>query len=520
MTKVRLLYTLIILLWFSPLHAFDLKELLVKSAGGPQALETLQNLQTWEIHGRATLNGQEAKLVQYFVRPNRQYTALLFAEFSVVQAFDGNVAWQADINGRVSKLEGYAREEVVENIYLESFEFLFADSLERVAAYMGIEEQAEGPMHKVAFFPSGKDTLYAYYDTLTGLRKMTVSFVDQLESFMYVDDYRNVSGLMLPFHTRNEVPGALAVMEFWIDTVLIDSPVDTSIFSRPEEKVSDFSFPADVAEVTLPIEYQDGHIRIPVTINGKKKVWMLLDTGSSSNVFNRSAVADLNLPEVGTMSALGLAGAEEVTLVRTDSIQIGDLTLYNQIGGSLDLSKALLSTAGEEVFGGLLGQDFWSRFTIMVDYARSKITVYNPDSPQPPSGGTVVPFHLTMLIPTVKCTIDGVPGDFIIDIGNPAGVMLNQHFVQQNQLEDKLSLSLYSRQAFGGVGGSITGRVAYSGIFKIGDVELRSLRVFLPDSAAGMMASREIAGNIGNRVLEKFQVLFDYENSRMIFYPY
>ncbi|MEW6412609.1 MAG: retropepsin-like aspartic protease [Candidatus Zixiibacteriota bacterium] len=518
----RLSYTvsaIIVMTALTPLKAVELSELLIQSAGGEAALETLRNLQAWEVHGRAMLNGQQATFVQYFVRPNRQYTELTFPEFSVVQAFDGEVAWQTDLNGRVSELEGYARKEIVENVYLESFEYLFSDSLARIATYIGLEEQGGEVRHKVAFYPLGSDTLYAFFDTLTGLREVVISNADQLQSYTYLDDYRDVSGLMVPHHTWNEVPEALAKMEFWVDTFLINSPVDSSIFSKPEQTVIDFSFPAGVAEVTLPIKYEDGHIRIPVTINGKKKVWMLLDTGSSSNVFNSGAIADLGLPEVGTMSALGLGGAEQVKLVRTDSVQIGELVLYNQIGGSMDLSKAF-SSSGGEVFGGVLGQDFWSRFTILVDYARSKITVYSPGSVNPPSGGISVPFYRTMLIPTVGCSVDGVAGDFIVDIGNPSGVLLNKYFVEQNQLEDKLSLSLYARRAFGGVGGMVTGRNAYTSIFRIGDIELRSLLVFLPDTAVGMMASREIAGNIGNRVLEKFRVLFDYENSRLVFYRY
>jgi len=502
-----------------PANAFDLDSLLIESVGGKIAAEKLRNLKSWEMRGRAKFGGMTGTFERRFVRPDKYYMKITLPKLDLIQAFDGETAWQTDLNGRVSELKGYLRDEMIQDIYMLSFDYMFTDTLEKLATYLGTKEIDGKVYHEVAFFPFGDDTVMSYYDTATGLERYSTTGIDQLASHMYQDDYRSVSGLLIPYHVRNEVPATNFEAEFFTANVELDADIDMTIFAPPENVLSDYLFPPDSDQVTLAVSYKDGHIRIPVVVNGKMKLMMLLDTGASANVLNLTAVTDLNLPKVGTMSALGVGGAEEMILVQTDSIQIGALTLYNQVAAAMDLDIAF-QPIGSERFGGLLGQDFWSRFPILVDYYHSKITVFNPDNFTPPPGGVEVPFHLSMLVPTIRCEVEGAPGDFIVDIGNASGLLLNKHFVDDNNLEETLSLSLYSKRAFGGVGGIVIGRNAYTSVFRMGDVELKSLLVFIPDTAVGMMGSEAMAGNIGNRVLEKFRVLFDYHKCRMIFYRY
>lgn len=503
----------------SSVSAFDLDSLLVESVGGKVGAEKLKSLTSWEMRGRAKFGGMTGTFVRCFVRPDKYYMKITLPELNLEQAFDGETAWQTDLNGRVSELKGYLRDEMIQDIYMLSFDYLFSDSLEKMASYLGIKEINGKVYHEVAFFPFGSDTVLTYYDTATGLESYSVAGIDQLASHMYQGDYRSVSGLLIPYHMRNEVPATNFEAEFFTASVKLDAEIDMTIFAAPENVLSDYLFPPDSDKVTLEVSYYNGHISIPVVVNGQKKLMMFLDTGASSNVLNLSAVSDLELPRVGTMSALGVGGAEEMVLVQTDSIQIGALTLYNQVAAAMDLDAAF-QPSGSGRFGGLLGQDFWSRFPVLVDYYYSKITVFNPDKFTPPPGGVEVPFHLSMLVPTIRGEVEGVEGDFIVDLGNASGLLLNKHFVDDNNLESTLSLSLYSKRAFGGIGGMVIGRNAYTSIFKMGDVELKSLLVFIPDTAVGMMGSEAVAGNIGNRVLEKFRVLFDYHRCRMIFYRY
>jgi hypothetical protein len=54
---------------------------------------------------------------------------------------------------------------------------------------------------------------------------------------------------------------------------------------------------------------------------------------------------------------------------------------------------------------------------------------------------------------------------------------------------------------------------------RIGDIRIDSLRVIIPETSGGLAGSEELAGNIGNRVLENFRLLLDYGSRQVIFYP-
>ncbi|UCG61298.1 MAG: aspartyl protease family protein [Candidatus Zixiibacteriota bacterium] len=498
--------------------AVELQDLLLKSVGGEEALNTLRNLKAVKSTGRLVLNGQEGEFLQYFAPPDKYYMEVNFAAFNLIQAYDGKTAWQKDLNGQVSHLEAYARRELLQMIYFESFGFLFSDSMENEIAFLGTTEIEDMVFHEVAFFPFKTDTLYAYYDTTTSLRAFTLTRIDQLEAITVIQDYRDVSGMMIPFYSMSEIPQAQLVTETFLDTVELNVPLPDGIFSPPDELHRDYLFPAGVTELSVPFKYSYGHIRMPIIINGQKQVWMILDSGASTNIFHSGAVENLFLSVVGSLPAMGMGGYEEVALVQTDSVQIGELSLYGQVAGRMDLGN-LAETRDDTLFGGLLGYDFLSRFPVEVNYAESTITVYNPETFKPDTGGFEIPFHLTIQIPTIEGEINGVSGDFIVDLGNAFGLVIHPHFAQENMLKEKLSDIRELRDAIGGIGGVVKGRSAYAESFRMGEVVLESIRVLLPESNAGMVSSEELAGNIGNMVWENFRVLLDYGRRRLILYP-
>lgn len=502
----------------SPICAFNLDSLLVVSIGGPEAYDRLESLTSSHAEGSVNLNGLQGRFEQYFVPPDRFYVEVSFENFSLVQAYDGQTAWQRDHNGQMSQLQGYEKRELLKNIYFESFSYLFPDRFAGSKEYRGETVKEAQTYHEVAFYPLNTDTVLVYFDHKSGLRKLMVTRLDNFSTVTYVNRYHDVSGILIPFYSKAIAEEAGLFSEFLIDTVELNGPVDISIFSMPLVGAADYHFPPGTHFVEIPFEYHAGHIRLPVTINGNRQVWFILDSGCSANILNGSLVDEMNLRVMGRLPAKGVGGFEDVELVKTDSLSIGELTLYNQVAGCIDLSLLDRDRAESEHVGGLLGYDFLSRFPVMINYKDSMLTVFNPDHFEPTQGGIEVAFHLTMLVPTVRGELNGIPGDFIVDLGNAFGLIIHQRFARVNELEKKLDDIQDSLRAFGGIGGSLSGKTAFAATFKVGDILIQSLRVILPDSSAGLAGSQELAGNIGNLILENFNLLFDYKNSRLIFY--
>ncbi len=499
--------------------AFDLDSLLVESVGGEAAFERLRTVENIHATGEIKLNQQAGRFDMWVAVPNKVYLEVDFGPFSLVQAYDGTTAWQRDHNGSITELTGYEKRELLKQAYFQTYSYLFMERIPGGVTYGGLVELDSAMFHQVLFCPLDGDTVYGYFDMATGLQVRSVSYLDNLETITYSDDYRAVEGVMMSFHSLAMAAGASLSSEFILDRVDFDSDMDRDVFTRPGTAVTDFRFPVGSDSVVVPFAYVAGHIYVPATINGRKKVRLILDSGASANIFHAPALAGLDLPRVGSLPAKGVSGYEEVALVRTDSVAIGTLLLYSQVAGSLDLGGIGQSEVAGEPFGGVLGYDFLSRFPLLVNYETQTLTVYDPNDFVPPEEGVEIPFQLTMQIPTVDAQLVGVPGKFIVDLGNAFGLVVHEDFWKSRHLEEKLDDVQPVAGNIGGVGGGVLSRSAYAASFSLGDIRVSSLRILLLESSEGLSGSGELAGNIGNLFMEQFTVLFDYPGQRIVFYP-
>ncbi len=503
------------LLGASSASGFDLDSLLVKSVGGKAGVERIRKLSTMHAECSVVLNGMSGTADVYLAMPDKMFLELQLGPYKLGQAFDGETAWARDHNGAISEITGYQKQELLTQAWFQSFSFLFDDRLPGGSEYMGEEERDGKLCHKVAFYPFDADTVFGYFDCETGLQITSVSYMDNLETVTTSEDYRTVEGIAMSFYSASTATGAPINTEFTITEVTLDAEFDHTIFSRPSTEVVDFHFPEGQDSVTVAFEYSSGHIYVPVLVNGKTKLRLILDSGASANIFHAPAVESLQLPVVAKLPAKGIGGYEEINLVQTDSLTIGDLKLYSQVAGVMNMPPIGVSPVADEPFGGVLGYDFLSRFPILIDYQAKTLTVYNPDSFVQPMGGHSVSFRLTMQVPTIEAELVGVRGDFIVDLGNAFCLIVHSDFSKNNQLESKLEDVMDVSGAVGGIGGGVKTLSAVAGSFVFGDISLTGVEVVLPDASAGLAGSSALAGNVGNRLLERFRVLFDYRASKL-----
>lgn len=518
MVYIALLSLVYFSISISSAASIDLDSLLVETIGGREAFEKLATVTSYHADGTVIINSQKGHFVMEYAHPDRVYLQVSIGELSLVNAYDGKTAWQRDFNGAISQLGGFEERELVKQAYFQSYSYLYDDRLAGGREYRGVDTIDDRACHVVALFPLYVDTVLVYVDVETGLQFLSVSRLDDLETRSYSEAYRLVGGIMMPFISRAEAVGAPIVSEFLVDTVVLNPPVDSLLFQMPAVGRKDFRFPDSVSRVTIPFEFKAGHIYVKATINGKKKVYLILDSGASANIFQESVLADLNLPVVGSVPARGIGGYREVSLVRTDSISIDQLTLLNQVAGMANLPIAGPGGTDGIPFGGVLGYDFLSRFPVMIDYDKQLLTIYDPERFELPEGGSQIPFHLTMQVPTIRAELIGLPGDFLVDLGNAYGLVLHRSFVDKHGLDSLLGNIQPLAQSMVGVGGSVSGSSAFAASFAFGDIRVQSLRVILPEAGDGLTGSEELAGNIGNLLLKRFGLLFDYNSSRLVFY--
>lgn len=499
-------------------QAFDLDSLLVKSVGGPGAVAFLRSATSYRATGTLTINSMAGRFEEYFVPPDRILTVIDLGGMVIKQGYDGHTAWKRDQNGSVSKVAGLEKRELIQNVYSQAKAHLFPDRMEGSVEYLGDTTINDTAYHQVAFAPLYTDTFVVLFDTESGLARRIHDRMDNLRTVTRLSNYRPVSGVQTYFYSSMEAIGVPIATGMTIDTVIYNSPVDPTIFLMPGAQVQDFRFPKDKTCVEIAVEYQNGWIFVPVSMAGHRKTWFILDSGASGNVLHSPVAADLHYPKIGTLPSRGVAGFDEVELVQTDSLCVGELTLLGQVTACFDLADILKTVEFPGEIAGILGYDFLSRFPILIDYAKPQITVYDPATFVPPDSGVDVPFHLTMQVPVIACELNGLTGDYLVDLGNQLGLVMSSAYAEANELEASLADVGELPLSLGGVGGAVKAKSGMVQTFRIGDVVIDSLRVVLPEASAGVAGSQDLAGNIGNLILENFRVLFDYGDSRLILY--
>jgi len=142
---------------------------------------------------------------------------------------------------------------------------------------------------------------------------------------------------------------------------------------------------------TIPVEWQDGLMVLPVKINGQS-FKLLFDTGASDVIaLTHSAIERLGLPAEGQTVARGVRGEEETDVYRARSVQLGPQEIQDD-----DISSIGNNAAPED---GIFGGANLKHCVVTIDFQENTCTVTegkNATAPPPLEGDmtTSVPFHL------------------------------------------------------------------------------------------------------------------------------
>jgi len=117
----------------------------------------------------------------------------------------------------------------------------------------------------------------------------------------------------------------------------------------------------------LPV---DGHIIVPVVLNGFLEASVLVDTGAGITVLSRELAQKLQLEgEPGNSIRLKTMAMDiQAQLVTLDSIQVGNL-----IENNLPVAIIDLPLGEKRKFDGILGMDFMNNYKIHIDNENNRI---------------------------------------------------------------------------------------------------------------------------------------------------
>jgi PDZ domain/Aspartyl protease len=445
------------------------------------------------------------------------YGTFKLGPLSGAQGYDGKVLWTQDESGQ-SRAETTqdAIEGTISGAYRTTMAFWYPDrragTVEFVARrpFNGQEDDV------LRMSPVGGRPFEIWVNTDTHLiDQLTEREASETRVETY-GDYREVDGVRIPFSLRFSHGDPKYDQVVTVESVDFGVPLDEARFAQPARPAADYTFAKGKASVEIPFKVYNGHIYLPVKIDGKGPFLMLFDSGGA-NILQPAVAEQLGLKVEGALGGGGVGeNKQDVGMTKVGRVELGGIVVRDQVFATLDLEDFGSRVEGLDHIAGLVGYELFKRFPVMIDYQHSRAIFYNPETFKYAGKGVRVPFRFKGHIPQVDGTVDGIAGAFDIDTGSRDSIDLSGPFVDKNGLAEKYATK-YRVVSGAGVGGRVYSSLARAGTLTLGDVAVQKPVAYLSQQQKGAFADVYLAGNVGYGVLKQFNVTFDYARQQLFF---
>jgi hypothetical protein len=311
-------------------------------------------------------------------------------------------------------------------------------------------------------------------------------------------------------------------VEVTVDAVEMNAEIDPAVFQPPASARPGPSYLKRPGLARLPFRYVEEHLWMRASVNGGPLADFIYDTGASATVLDSAYAASIGVASAGKLQGEGAGAAGTGSLATLKSLRVeaadGDgIEMHDLPIAVLDLNSMLEPFFWRPV-AGIIGFDLISRFVNVIDYDSTTVTLRDPKTYTHEGGGQKLAMRLAGTVPVVTMTLDGRwTGEYRLDVGSSATVDLHGPFWRSHGIDRALHGS--AEVMGGGFGGTFTSRVGRLQSLEIGPFGWKEPLVSLSGATTGALASEEYAGNIGNRLLERFQLTLDYERREVWLEP-
>ena len=280
----------------------------------------------------------------------------------------------------------------------------------------------------------------------------------------------------------------------------------------------------DSNTTTVPFTLVDNHIILPVTLNGGEPMKFVLDSGAGASVLidSRSTRAlDLEVSATITVSGVGKGPDPAAGVIRDITLGVGGLEMQEQSLIHLPLEAIPFFHEMDDVyFDGVIGAPFFSRFLVSVDYDRMEVSFSEPGTAglqHSGAGWQSLPLEIVFGVPYLKAEVanpDGTPLEvrLLADTGARGTVSLTPATNTDIQAPDH-----YYQVVTQGLSGDVVSRVGLAPSLSLAGNTLGSLPVSY--DVEGGEEEADSNGLIGNEVLRRFNLVFDYPGQRLYLQP-
>lgn len=458
--------------------------------------------------------GLNGTIRQWSEAPIRSRQDVDLKVITQVSGDNGKYAWTVDPNGKlqIRRDEDTEKERRLQAL-LADFDHLNPESQTFKLSFEGVDTAAGIDCYVVQIANNlNEDISRQYYDTISFLLLKTVAISPQGENHTWFMDYRDVDGIMNSFKQESiTLPDGMKQVVV-VTKLDINVPVEASLFEPPAADVEDFRFANGRDALDIPFEFIENHIYLPVTIGGKKRLWVL-DSGAGMTVIDNTYAQELGLELEGQIKGQGAGNLVDVSFAMLPAFSVSGLEFDEQRAAAIDVAGLFDRWLGMDVVG-ILGYDFLSRLVTKVDYAHETLSFYHPDSFTYKGDGAILesPISKSNFF-ELPVTVDGRHGGkWMLDLG-AGGMSFHYPYAKQNGI-----LELPGVDGLGhGAGGSMLKRSLQFNTIEFAGHTLKDPIVGTTlEKGKGGFGHTDLTGNIGNTLLRHFVLYLDYQREQVI----
>ena len=235
----------------------------------------------------------------------------------------------------------------------------------------------------------------------------------------------------------------------------------------------------------------------------------ILDTGSSGISLDSTTVAYFKLQPVASDRTIrGIAGIKKVGFLYNRSLRFPYLTVYS-LNFHVNDYSVLTSVYGEQI-DGIIGYSLFNRYILKINYDSLKIDICSKGSIRYPKGGYLFkPILSTLPVQFARIKDESQHNmRFLHDIGAGVCLMLSQDFVDDSAVLQK-KRKLWPKDGEG-IGGRINMNLTIIKELKLGPYRFRNIPTYIFEDAFNVTSYPYLGGLIGNDILRRFNVIFNY----------
>jgi hypothetical protein len=483
----------------------------IEVIGGRAAFDAVES-----VRGKGELQafGFTGTIETWTRRPDRRASRMEIGPLVISQGQDGSTAWRIDPSGKVIVLDGLDLERSIASTWFDANRWLEAD---QGGGSVRITENVKGAegYDVLDVRAPGDDSRQVWVHRETGLIDRVIAVSDQRTVISELSDYRTFAGVKFAVASTTSVEGMPANdLRVKFDTLEVNGDMSAAPFGVPGEGDTGVRYLKTPGLARLGFDYTGKHLWVRASVNGGPPADFIYDTGASITVIDSAYAAQIGLETMGHLQGQGAGATGNVSLATLDRLEVsgadGDGIAMTDVAVAVLSINAMLEPFFWKPCAGIIGFNFITQFVNEIDYETGVIMLHDPKTFTYQGGGAAIPMSLAGTIPAITMTIDGrYKGEFRVDVGSSATVDLHRPFVETHGIAKTVKKSVDVTS--GGFGGTFISRVTRMQSIAIGPFEWKKPLISLSQAETGALASADYAGNIGNRILERFKCTFDYE---------